>query len=182
VGGLTRRAVFLDRDGTLNVRAPEHEYVTSVRDFVWIPGAREAAARFAHAGFVLTVVSNQRGVARGIVKPEALAAIEQRIQHDLAPYDCAVEAFRYCIHNDADACDCRKPKPGMLLDLAQRLDLDLGASWMIGDAESDVRAGEAAGCATALIGENLSGDRADVVAASLIDASELIVARESVQV
>jgi D-glycero-D-manno-heptose 1,7-bisphosphate phosphatase len=179
---VTRPAVFLDRDGTLNVRPPDHEYLTSERDFVWLPGAPEAVARFSRAGFAVAVVSNQRGVARGLVKPAALAAIEARIQRDLAAHDCAVEAFRYCIHNDRDACDCRKPKPGMLLELARILSLDLTASWMVGDSESDIQAGEAAGCATALIDASRPQTEADVVAASLLDASELIVARESVQV
>jgi D-glycero-D-manno-heptose 1,7-bisphosphate phosphatase len=175
VGGV-RSAIFLDRDGTLNVKPPEHEYVTSVEGFVWLPGAREAVAQLARAGFVLTVVSNQRGVARGLVSLETLGRIEERIQNDLRPYGCAIASFRYCVHA-ADACDCRKPKPGMLLELAEALNLDLGASWIVGDAESDVRAGEAAGCRTAVVGDASSQIEADVQARTLLEASDLILAR-----
>jgi D-glycero-D-manno-heptose 1,7-bisphosphate phosphatase len=168
--------VFLDRDGTLNVRPREHEYVTSEADFVWLPGAAEGAARLARAGYVLTLVSNQRGVARGLVQPTVLRAIENLIQDELARYGCSITAFRYCVHDLEDACDCRKPKPGMILQLAQELDLDLDGSWMIGDSDTDIRTGEAAGCRTALLADSADEAEADVVAPSLGEASELIVA------
>ena len=95
---MSRRAVFLDRDGTLNVRAPEHEYVTSVGDFAWMPGAVEGVAPLARNGYVLTVISNQRGVGRGLVSEATLREIEQRMQQDLAAAGCAIERFRYCFH------------------------------------------------------------------------------------
>lgn len=170
---MSRRAVFLDRDGTLNVKPAEHEYVTSLDDFEWIPGARQAVAAFASSGYVLTVVSNQRGVGRGLVSREVIRAIEQRIQRDLAAEGCAIERFRYCFHGDEDDCDCRKPRAGMILDLARELDLDLSASWVIGDAPSDVAAGRAAGCRTAFVGAGESD--ADLQAPSLGAASEAIV-------
>jgi D-glycero-D-manno-heptose 1,7-bisphosphate phosphatase len=170
---VSRRAVFLDRDGTLNVRPAEHEYVTSAEDFAWIPGAREAVGRLARTGYVLTVVSNQRGVGRGLVSPEVLREIEQRIQRDLAVEGCSIERFRYCFHSDEDGCGCRKPRPGMILDLADELNLDLAESWIIGDAASDVAAGKVAGCRTALVGGGRTDD-ADLLAASLADASDLI--------
>lgn len=175
MGGL-RSAIFLDRDGTLNVKPPDHEYVRSAEGFVWLPGAREAVARLARGGFLLTVVSNQRGVARGLVSLETLARIEERIQSDLRPHGCAIASFRYCVHG-ADACDCRKPKPGMILELAAVLNLDLGSSWIVGDADSDARAGEAAGCATAVVGDASAQIRADVQARTLLEASDLILAR-----
>jgi D-glycero-D-manno-heptose 1,7-bisphosphate phosphatase len=177
MGRLSRRAVFLDRDGTLNVRPPEHEYVTSRQEFVWLPGAPEGVARLARAGYVLAVVSNQRGVARGLVTTRLLCAIEGKIQRDLAVHDCAIDAFRYCLHDDGDGCDCRKPKPGMIIQVGRELDLDLGSSWMIGDSESDVRAGKAAGCKTALVGHTDARTAADVVAPSLARASEVIALR-----
>jgi len=171
---MSRRAVFLDRDGTLNVTPEPHEYVTSAEAFVWIPGARDAVGRLAQAGYVLTVVSNQRGVGRGLVSPEILSEIEQGIQRDLAVEGCAIERFRYCFHGDEDGCDCRKPRPGMILELAAELDLDLCESWVIGDAPSDVAAGRAAGCRTALVGAARADD-ADLLAASLAEASDAIV-------
>jgi D-glycero-D-manno-heptose 1,7-bisphosphate phosphatase len=179
VGSLTRPAAFLDRDGTLNVRPAEHEYVANPSDFVWLPGAREAMARLHGAGYVLAVVSNQRGVARGLVPMSALRDIERRIQRDLAGFGCRVEAFRYCVHDLDDECECRKPRPGMLRELALDLDLALADSWMIGDTESDVAAGRAAGCRTVLVGSP-SASVADLVAPSLDQASRKIVEPTSV--
>jgi D-glycero-D-manno-heptose 1,7-bisphosphate phosphatase len=167
-----RAAAFLDRDGVLNPQPPPHEYLTSAEAFEWLPGAREGAARLAGAGYVLAVVSNQRGVSRGLVNEEALSGIEARIQAGLAQVGCRIEAFRYCPHGLDDGCDCRKPKPGMLLDLARELDLELATSWMIGDSTSDIDAGRAAGCHVALVGE---GD-ADVVGPSLDAVAGAIVA------
>jgi D-glycero-D-manno-heptose 1,7-bisphosphate phosphatase len=175
VGGLTRRAIFLDRDGTLNVRPPEHEYLTSALEFTWLPGAAEGAARLATAGYALVVASNQRGIARGLVNPSVLRHIETLIQRGLSHHGCAIEAFRYCPHDESANCACRKPKPGMLLDLARELDLDLSRSWMIGDGESDVLAGQAAGCRTALIGRAANLCNPDLLGPSLDAVSALIV-------
>jgi D-glycero-D-manno-heptose 1,7-bisphosphate phosphatase len=161
------RAAFLDRDGTLNARPPEHEYVTRAEDFAWLPGAIEGMLALADAGFVLAVVSNQRGIARGLVSQETLAAIESEIQSALEPSGVAIAAFRYCPHELDAGCDCRKPKPGMLLELATTLGLDLASSWMIGDSRSDVQAGRAAGTRTALICGDGPGD-ADVTAPTLL--------------
>jgi D-glycero-D-manno-heptose 1,7-bisphosphate phosphatase len=179
--GLGRAAAFLDRDGTLNARAPEHDYVRSPEAFAWLPGAAQGAARLAAAGFRLFVVSNQRGVARRLVDVATLTAIERRIQAGLAEHGARIEAFRYCPHDLAVACDCRKPAPGLILGLAAELDLDLQRSWMIGDAPSDVAAGRAAGCATVLLDAAPSAEAAvaapDLVAPSLAAASELILTR-----
>lgn len=175
---LNRAAAFLDRDGTLNERPAEHCYVRSVREFRWLPGAREGAALLAQAGYVLVVVSNQRGVARGLVDEPALRAIEARVQRGLAAHSCRIEAFRYCPHDVGDRCLCRKPAPGMLFELAAELELDLARSWMIGDSESDVQAGEAAGCRTVLLGGPPSESRPGAVVASLLDAGRLL-AREA---
>ena len=175
MGGRVTGAVFLDRDGTLNERPGDHDYVRSPAEFVWLPGAREAIGKLWSAGYVPLVVSNQRGVARGLVEPSALRAIDVRIQLDLEPYGVAIRAFSYCMHDDTDECDCRKPKPGMLVALATELQLDLSESWMIGDSESDVLAGDAAGCQTVLISRRCSLTAATFVAPSLAAAAELVV-------
>lgn len=175
---MTRRAVFLDRDGTLNVRPAEHRYVETLDGFVWLPGAVEGAAALARAGFVLAVTSNQRGIARGLVSWNTIAAIEQEIQARLGEHGAQIAAFRYCPHELDDGCDCRKPAPGMLLELAEQLDLDPARSWMVGDSESDVAAGRAAGCATALIATAAEGSPADLVAPSLRAAAAAILERE----
>jgi len=169
-----RRAVFLDRDGTLNERPAEHCYLRSPTQFRWLPGAREGAALLAKAGYVLAVVSNQRGLARGLLDRAALRAIEARVQRGLAAHGCRIEAFRYCPHDLDMGCSCRKPAPGLLLDLAKDLRLDLGRSWMIGDSESDVLAGTAAGCRTILLGRSPRDSRPDAVLGSLLDAGRLL--------
>jgi D-glycero-D-manno-heptose 1,7-bisphosphate phosphatase len=176
VGGLKRPAAFLDRDGTLNARPEAHLYVRSPEEFVWLPGAPEGAARLAEAGFALAVVSNQRGVARGLVDEATLGEIEARIQRRLEMLGCSVETFRYCPHDLDAGCDCRKPAPGMLLAAARERGFDLSRSWMVGDSPIDVAAGRSAGCRTALIGPG-EGVDADLVADSLEAASRLIVER-----
>jgi D-glycero-D-manno-heptose 1,7-bisphosphate phosphatase len=175
---VSRRAAFLDRDGTLNERPPEHRYVTSAAEFAWLPGAATGAARLAAAGYVLALVSNQRGVSLGLVDEGALRAIEIVIQRGLAQHGCSVEAFSYCPHDERARCSCRKPRPGMILRLAAELDLDLQRSWMIGDSESDVLAGKAAGCRTALVATGSESCDADLVGPSLDAVSELIIGRE----
>jgi D-glycero-D-manno-heptose 1,7-bisphosphate phosphatase len=171
---MSRRAVFLDRDGTINVRPPAHSYVTGLDQFFWLPGARAAIARLTDDGYLIAVVSNQRGLARGLVSRSTLNELEDRIQRDLAPYGCAVTAFRYCPHDLDAGCDCRKPRPGLIVALAEELGLDLSRSWVIGDTETDVLAGQAAGCRTVLVGAAPGGVTPDLVVASLAEASRTI--------
>lgn len=170
-------AVFLDRDGVLNVRPPEHEYVTEPGRFVWLPRAAEGVAYLNRSGYRVVVVSNQRGVARGLVERRTLAAVEARITRELRRVGGRIDAFRYCTHDLADSCDCRKPRPGLLLRAAQDLGLDVGRSAMVGDAESDVEAGRAAGCGTTiLIAPRGTRTAADAVAADLLHAAGLLAA------
>jgi D-glycero-D-manno-heptose 1,7-bisphosphate phosphatase len=176
---LSRPAVFLDRDGTLNTRPPPHSYVSSLDQFAWLDGAADGIALLAHAGYAAAVVSNQRGIARGLVKECVLREIEARIQTELASRECGIEAFRYCPHDLDELCACRKPAPGLLLDLARELDFDLGRSWMIGDSESDVLAGEAAGCMTVLLGAPSSSSQPNRFAGSLLEAAQLITAERA---
>ena len=169
-----RPAAFLDRDGTINRRPPPHEYVTRVEEFELIPGAVDGMAALAECGLLLVVVSNQRGMARGLVGAELLDATETVLQDALRPRGAEISAFHYCPHELDEDCGCRKPAPGMLLHAADGLDLDLAASWMIGDSQSDVDAGTGAGCRTVGLGEGLKG--ATATAGSLAEAAELICA------
>jgi histidinol-phosphate phosphatase family protein len=171
------RAVFLDKDGTLVENVPYNVDPALVR---LVPGAGAALRMLREAGFRLFVVSNQSGVARGYFPIDALDAVERRVRELLAEEGVAIEAFRWCPHHAegtvaeyAIACECRKPRPGMLLDLAREHALDLAASWMIGDSEADDAAGHAAGCRTALVGD--CGAPADVHAADLFIAAKAIV-------
>jgi D-glycero-D-manno-heptose 1,7-bisphosphate phosphatase len=157
----------LDRDGVLNERPPEHDYIRSVDAFRWLSGACDAVRRLNASPYVPIVVSNQRGIARGLVDRQTVGEIEQRIQRDLRCCGASIADFYYCPHDIDEACACRKPAPGLLVAAAERHQLDLTRSVMIGDSETDVEAGRAAGCMTIRIGEPGSPSRADIVVQSL---------------
>ncbi|QEM68110.1 D-glycero-beta-D-manno-heptose 1,7-bisphosphate 7-phosphatase [Geobacter sp. FeAm09] len=152
--GVGRRAVFVDRDGTINV---EKDYLYRIEDFEFIPGAPEAIRLLNEAGFLVVVVTNQSGVARGYYTEEDVESLHRHIDAELAKTGARVDAWRYCPHHPAGRgsyslpCRCRKPLPGMLLDAARRHTIDLAASVMIGDKLADVEAGIAAGCRTILV-------------------------------
>jgi len=156
-----RGAVFLDRDGVLN---EDRGYVGEVERFAWIAGAREAILRINRSGHYAFVVTNQSGVARGLYEEAAVGRIHTHMQADLAHIGAWLDDIRYCPHHPKVAlaayqlrCACRKPAPGMLLDLMATWTVDPGRSIMIGDHPRDVEAGLAAGVAGHLIqtGENL---------------------------
>ena len=137
--------VFLDRDGTLNVKAPDDDYVRTPDQVVLLPGVAGGVRRLNEAGLRLVVVSNQRGVARGLMDAADLDAVDRRLGQLLAEDGAHVDATYYCTH-DKGECDCRKPLPGLLVRAARDdPGIDLGASVLIGDAESDVAAAAAVG-------------------------------------
>jgi D-glycero-D-manno-heptose 1,7-bisphosphate phosphatase len=174
------KAAFLDRDGTINVCPPPHAYVESAAAFQWLPDALDGIVSLADQGFALVVVSNQRGVARGLVSRLVLAEIEGIIQSALAERgQQRIVAFRYCTHDHADRCDCRKPVPGLLVEAAEEFRIDLAESWMIGDSESDVLAGSAAGCRTGRIADASVETSATLSAPSLLGVARAIRAAEA---
>ncbi len=137
-----RKAAFLDRDGTI-IR--DEVYLKDPSRVRLLPGAADALRALASRGFALVVVSNQSGVARGLIAPADLARVHARLVEVLAAEGIRLDGAYHCVHGPADGCDCRKPRPGMLLQAARELGLDLAASVMIGDKPSDVEAGAAAG-------------------------------------
>lgn len=159
------------------MRPPAHDYVRDIRDFEWLPGALAGMVKLAEAGLPLVVVSNQRGVSRGLVSYATLHEIESEIQNALGAHGHQVSAFRYCPHGLDEKCECRKPSPGMLRVAADELRLDLSRSWMIGDSDTDMQAGQAAGCRTILLAEEWRSH--ERTAASLIEAAEIIVAHRA---
>jgi D-glycero-D-manno-heptose 1,7-bisphosphate phosphatase len=169
------RAAFLDRDGVINQKLPGVGYVTRWEELHFLPDVAKAIALLNRAGFRVIVVSNQRCVAKGLVTPAAIEAIHQRMIEELAAKGAIVDGIYYCPHEKYPPCSCRKPAPGMLLAAAHALEIDLAASWMIGDSQIDVEAGRNAGSRTARI---LTGEGAtfncDVVGASLLDTVEKI--------
>jgi D-glycero-D-manno-heptose 1,7-bisphosphate phosphatase len=168
-----RAAAFLDRDGVLNRRPAAHQYVETVEELELLPDAARAVAELHEAGFAPIVVSNQRGVARGLVTEATLADIESAIRDAGAP----IERFFYCTHDIDVGCDCRKPRPGLLVRAATELGLSLRSSVMIGDSESDIEAGAAAGCHTLLVTESAIGTGADAVADSVLTAARIAIVR-----
>jgi histidinol-phosphate phosphatase family protein len=140
---VSRRALFLDKDGTLVEDVPYNVDPERIR---LVDGAREALEAARDAGFAIVVVSNQSGVARGLFDASALDVVEATLR-SLVPID----AVEWCPHDPAMRCRCRKPEPGMLVRAAQRLGVDLRSSWMVGDILDDVEAGRRAGCRTVLV-------------------------------
>ncbi len=151
---LMKRAVFLDRDGTINI---EKEYLYQVNDFEFIPGAPEAIRLLNQAGIMVVVVTNQSGVARGYYTEDDVENLHRHIDRELERSEAHVDAWLYCPHHQSGRgsyalpCSCRKPLPGMLQAAASRYDIDLENSVMIGDKLADMEAGQAAGCRTVLV-------------------------------
>jgi len=182
-----RAAAFLDRDGVLNELVPDEvsgvgESPLAVEQVHLIPGAAAAARHLVHMGYVLVCVSNQPAAAKGRVSVRRLLDVHERLIELLALQGVTFAAWRLCLHHEdgvvaglSGACSCRKPGPGMLLDAAGSLGLDLASSWMVGDTDADVAAGRAAGCRTLLVRnpgsvhKRLQAVSADLVADSLAD-------------
>jgi len=143
-----RRAVFLDRDGTIIV---DENYLADASKIRFMPGALDAMRTFRDRGMMLVVVSNQSGVARGLITPEQLDEVDTRFRALCAAEGVPLDAVYYCVHGPDDGCACRKPRPGMLEQAAREHGIDMAGSFMIGDKVSDVEAGRAAGCMTALL-------------------------------
>jgi D-glycero-D-manno-heptose 1,7-bisphosphate phosphatase len=153
--GALKRAVFLDRDGTIN---EEKEYLHRVEDFAFIPGAPQAIRRLREAGFLVIVVTNQSGVARGYFSVDAVHRLHRHLQEELAKSGAAVDGFYLCPHHPREGvgefridCSCRKGNPGMLLQAAADHAVDLAASFMVGDKAADIEAGLRAGCRPLLV-------------------------------
>jgi D-glycero-D-manno-heptose 1,7-bisphosphate phosphatase len=192
------RAVFVDRDGVINELVADAgtgrpESPLRVADVRLIAGVAGALHRLADAGWRLVGVSNQPSAAKGTISLDELQAIQARVFALLAAENVRFDDFRLCLHHPdgsvpelTGACGCRKPAPGMLLESARELGIELGRSWMVGDTDSDVKAGLAAGCRTVLVEHpgsvhKRSGDvRPTAVAPDLAAAAALIMGPEGV--
>jgi len=159
-----RKAVFMDRDGTIN---QEVKYLSKVEEFQFVPGVPYALKRLQEAGYLLVVVTNQSGIGRGYYDEAALAAIHDHMHGELASYGVSIDACYFCPHHPKHAlgdylkeCTCRKPLPGMLQQAAGELGIDLAASFMIGDKLADVEAGINAGCTPIMVLTGYGADQA----------------------
>jgi len=169
------RAVFLDRDGVINAnveRDGRPVAPTKIEEFRFLPGVENAVRRLKAAGYAVIVCTNQPDVGTGRISRATLEAMHALVREKLK-----VEDVRACFHTDKDGCDCRKPKPGMLLAAADEHGIDLAASYMVGDRWRDVAAGRAAGCATFFVDYGYQQDgpnEPDYVVASLPEAVNII--------
>lgn len=169
-----RPAVFLDRDNTINY---DPGYLADPALVRLLPNAAKGLRLLQANGMPLILISNQAGVGRGFFGENALHAVHARLEALLAAEDIHLHAFYYCLHAPGDACECRKPAPGMLHRAAREHAIDLHASFMIGDKPSDVEAGKRAGCRTVLIRPTPNGEPfADVVCPDLLAAAQWILA------
>jgi len=182
-----RPAVFLDRDGVV---IEESHYLGDVTRVRLVPGAGEAIAALNRAGWVVVIVTNQSGVARGLFTVESVGEVHSHLSESLRGYGARIDDYRFCPHHpEAELaeyrvdCECRKPKAGMLLSAARELGVDPARSWMIGDRVTDLEAGATAGCRTALVRTGYGAQvnaaeldrealRLDLIAADLSDAVE----------
>lgn len=151
-----KKIIFLDRDGVINKKAPEAEYVKLWDEFEFLPGAIEAMALLAQNNYKIFIISNQAGIARGAMTEQDLKEIHGNMEKELEKHNVKIEKIYYCPHGWDDGCECRKPKPGMLFQAAREYDLDLSKSLFIGDDERDLQAGNAAGCRTLLVDSEFS--------------------------
>jgi D-glycero-D-manno-heptose 1,7-bisphosphate phosphatase len=145
-------AVFLDRDGTINV---EKKYLYKRSDWQWIEGVPNAIKQLKDAGYRVVVVSNQAGIARGMYRAEDVKILHEFVNAELQKIGTKIDAFYFCSHHpdfaDKQPCECRKPSPNMILQAAKSLHIDLEKSWMIGDKIIDIQAGKAAKVKTILV-------------------------------
>ena len=175
-----QKVIFLDRDGTINRYVG---FLRNIDEFEMLPGVAEAVKKINASGYLAIVVTNQPVIARGEVTVPELQLIHNKMETLLGAEGAYLDAIYYCPHHPHKGyegevpelkvdCDCRKPKPGMLLKAAGDFNIDLTGSWMIGDGENDIKAGQAAGCRTALIGEGEF--RQNLTVNSLLDAVDRI--------
>jgi D-glycero-D-manno-heptose 1,7-bisphosphate phosphatase len=159
------KLVILDRDGTINYDSDEH--IKSPAEWRPIEGSLEAIARLTQADYRVVVATNQSGIARGLLDTNTLFAIHDKLMHALSQLGGRIDAFFFCPHAADSSCRCRKPQPGMLLEVAERFNVSLKDVYMVGDAQRDVDAAAAAGARPVLV---LTGKGKQTLAAGKLPA------------
>ena len=143
------KLIILDRDGTIN--EDREDFVKSADEFVPLPGALDAIARLNHAGWHTVLATNQAGLGRGLFDMATLNAIHLKMNLLLAEHGGRIDAVFFCPHTELEGCACRKPEPGLFRQIGERYGIDLAEVLVVGDAERDLVAGTAVGCATHLV-------------------------------
>ena len=174
IGPVLHRAVFLDRDGTI---AEDVHYCRRAEDFRILPRVPQAIRLLNQHGFKVVVITNQSGIARGYFTEETLSHIHDRMKSDLQQDGASIDAIYVCPHHPDEGCECRKPKPALLIGAANDIGIVLSRSYMVGDDPKDVQAGKDAGCRTiwltAIPGQqDRALDFSNYIAADLFEAVE----------
>lgn len=143
-GTVAMKLIILDRDGVINQDSPA--FVKSPDEWIALPGSLEAIARLNRAGWRVVVATNQSGLGRGLYDADTLNAIHAKLRKQLQAVGGQIDAFFICPHAPGAGCDCRKPEPGMFLDIARRYDIDLRGVPAVGDSMRDLLAADAVGC------------------------------------
>ena len=167
-----RKAVFLDRDGTINV---DKGYVHRIEDWEWISGAIDAIAALNNAGFLVIVVTNQAGIARGYYTDKQVNELHAWVNRKLEKHGARIDGFYFCPHHPefGEECECRKPLPGLLLQAKQDFDIDLANSWLVGDKAGDILAGMAAGVKPILVMTGYGKEQRKLLPAEAICATDI---------
>jgi histidinol-phosphate phosphatase family protein len=148
----SRKAVFVDRDGVININ--RDDYVKTVDELQIIPEIVPPLKKLKENNFVIVVITNQSAINRGLTTHEKVNQIHFTIQQFLEKHSVSIDRFYYCPHKPDENCECRKPKPGLLLRAIRELHIDSASSWLVGDRDSDIEAGKAVGCTTIKIEKN----------------------------
>lgn len=184
----SRKVVFLDRDGVINRAAPPHQYIVDWDEFHILPGVYEAIRKCNQSGYYVVVISNQRGIARGLCSRRQVDELNEKMVKELKSKDAEIHKVYICPHDNGE-CSCRKPNPGMFYMAEEELwkerkeKVDKIHSWMIGDSASDVEAGRAYGVKTIWIqsSDKISSVNADYTAKSLYEAVRFVCAKNSTE-
>lgn len=181
--GPKRKAVFVDRDGTINV---DLTYISDPNLIEVYRGVTEGLRMLSNAGYLLIVVTNQSGISRGLYTHGTVAAIHQRLREILARGGVSIDGFFYCPHTPEDACDCRKPRTGLLVRAEKLFNIDMARSAIIGNSEGDVEAGRKLGLFTVLVHQphfttapsgTKTASNADAQAPGFVEASRAVLSR-----
>ncbi len=179
------KVAFLDRDGVINQDSPN--YIRNWSEFHFIPGSLEALKHLKNSGFTIILITNQSGVHRNLVSQASLDEIHTNMQHDVAANGGRIEGIYFCPHRPEENCDCRKPKPGMILQAQQQYRIDLSTAYMVGDSVKDIECAWNAACGFAVLVRTGNGSEAEkilleretppgYVAENLMDAAGWIIA------
>jgi D-glycero-D-manno-heptose 1,7-bisphosphate phosphatase len=181
------KVVLLDRDGVINADQPG--YITAWEQFTFLPGSKSALRTLKEQGYRAHIVSNQSAVGRGLMAEETLDEITARMLLDIRCAGGEIKSVHYCPHRPEDNCGCRKPRAGLLREVAGKFGVDLTKAWLVGDKLTDVQAGKVVGCRTILVKSGVlpeadrvrpgRPDTPDFIGEDLLDAVQNIIGKET---